>query len=238
MAQNELMTALADGMTAVVFDFFGTLTPVSPDEAWASNAATLAAAFGVTPAVLVAALDETFPDRITGALGTVRQTMRALADRLGVVLTEAQLDEASRIRRERQEHMFALRPEALGVIARLRERGLRIGLLSDCTSELPDAWSRLPLSRAVDVPVFSCVERMRKPDARLFLAVAARLPADPERCLYVGDGGGQELTGATAVGMRAVLLAGPDWRRTRVRRQEAETDWPGLRITSLTELSH
>ena len=221
-------------MTAVVFDFYGTLTPVSPDEAWAANAAALAAVFGVPPAALVAALDDSYPERITGALGTVPQTMRTLGDRLGVALTEEQLGEASRIRRERQEAMFALRPEALPVIGQLREDGLRIGLLSDCTSELPDAWARLPLSRVVDAAVFSCVEGMRKPDPRLFLAVAARLSADPARCLYVGDGGGRELTGSSAVGMRAVLLAGPDWRPTRTGRQEA--GWTGRRIGTLTEL--
>ena len=234
MAQNGRVMGLADGMTAVVFDFYGTLTPVSPDEAWASNAAALAAAFGVPPAALVAVLEESFPERMTGELGTVRQTMQALASRLGVALTDAQLDEASKVRRERQEAMFTLRPEALAVIGRLRADGLRIGLLSDCTSELPDAWSRLPLSPVVDAAVFSCVEGMRKPDARLFLAVAARLAADPARCLYVGDGGGRELTGASSVGMRAVLLAGPDWRPTRTGRQEA--GWTGPRIASLTEL--
>ena len=227
-------------MTAVVFDFYGTLTPISPDEAWASNAASLAGAFGVSPTALVAALDESFPDRITGVLGTVRQTMLALADRLGVVLTDDQLDEVSRVRRERQEAMFALRPEALTVIEWLRDHGLKIGLLSDCTSELSDAWSSLPLSRVVDAAVFSCVERTRKPDPRLFRAVAARLSADPVRCLYVGDGGGRELTGASAVGMRAVLLAGPDWRQTRTGRRVTdsrnETDWAGPRIASLTEL--
>jgi putative hydrolase of the HAD superfamily len=234
VAQNGQVTGLVDGMTAVVFDFFGTLTPISPDEAWASNAATLAATFGVPPAALVAVLDESFPDRITGQLGSVRQTMRALANRLGVALADEQLDEASTVRRERQEAMFALRPEALAVIGRLRGDGLRIGLLSDCTSELPDAWSRLPLSRVVDAAVFSCVEGMRKPDPRLFQAVAARLRADPARCLYVGDGGGSELTGASSVGMRAVLLAGPDWRPTRTVGQE--TGWTGSRIASLTEL--
>jgi putative hydrolase of the HAD superfamily len=234
------VSGLADGMTAVVFDFYGTLTPVSPDEAWASNAAALAATFGVSPGALVTVLDESFPERITGSLGTVRQTMRALADRLHVVLTDEQLEEASRVRRERQESMFALRPEALAVIGRLREDGLRIGLLSDCTSELPDAWSRLPLSRVVDAAVFSCVEGARKPDPRLFRAVAGRLAADPARCLYIGDGGGRELTGASAVGMRAVLLAGPDWQRTRTGRRvtdsRQETDWAGPRIASLTEL--
>jgi putative hydrolase of the HAD superfamily len=228
------VTSLTDGMTAVVFDFYGTLTPVSPSEAWATNAARLAAVIGVSADALVRVLDDSFPERISGALGDVRQTMRVLCDRLGADLTDEQFDEASRTRRAVQESMFALRPEALGVIGTLRERGLRIGLVSDCTSELSDAWPRLPLAAVIDAPVFSCVERTRKPDPRLFYAVARRLPAEPAECLYVGDGGGRELTGASGVGMRAVQLAGPDWHDHRDHRTEA--DWAGPRISSLTEL--
>lgn len=228
------MTGLTDGMAAVIFDFFGTLTPVSPDQVWAGNARRLAGALGVPADALVAVLDESFPERITGALGDVRQTMRTLAARLGVRLTDQQLDEASSVRREIQESMFTLRPEAPIVIGRLRADGLKIGLLSDCTSELPDAWPRLPLSGLVDAPVFSCLERTRKPDPRLFRTVAANLAADPAQCLYVGDGGGCELTGASAVGMRAVLLAGLDWHSGRTG--EADLGWTGLRIASLTEL--
>lgn len=232
------MTAdLLDGRRAVVFDFFGTLTPVSPSQVWADNAAALAAALGVPPADLLRMLDETFPERITGAFGGVRETMQELARRLGVSLSGAQLADASRIRRERQEAMFALRPEALGVISELRGRGLAIGLLSDCTIELPEAWPRLPLAIVVDVPVFSCLERTRKPDPRLFRKVAAGLRVDPEQCLYVGDGGGDELAGASAIGMRAVLLAGGDWRSHRVPdlRHTGHT-WTGARVSSLTDL--
>ena len=228
------MADLTDGMSAVVFDFFGTLTPVSPSEVWAANVARLAAVFDVPPEDLLRVFDESFPERISGALGGIRQTMQAVADRLGVPLTDEQLDEASATRRAVQESMFALRPEALGVLGTLRDRGLRIGLVSDCTSELPDAWPRLPLAPLVDAPVFSCVERTRKPDPRLFRAVADRLPADPAACVYIGDGGGRELTGASAVGMHAVLLAGPDWYEHRDHRTEA--DWAGPRISSLLEL--
>jgi putative hydrolase of the HAD superfamily len=128
--------------------------------------------------------------------------------------------------------MFVLRPEAVTVLGRLRAASLKIGLLSDCTSELPDAWPRLPLSGLVDAPVFSCVQGMRKPDPRLFRMVAADLRAEPSQCLYVGDGGGRELTGAGSIGMRAVLLAGPDWLEHR----STEVDWTGPRIGSLTEL--
>ncbi len=228
------MTDLTDGMTAVIFDFYGTLTPVSPSEAWASNAARLAGVLGVPVPALVRVLDESFPERISGALGDVRQTMAAIAARLGVRLTGEQLDRASQTRRSVQEAMFSLRPEALGVIGMLRAAGLRTGLVSDCTSELPDAWPRLPLAAMIDAPVFSCVERTRKPDPRLFRKVAAELGAEPDRCVYVGDGGGNELTGASGVGMRAVLLAGPDWHEHRDHNRE--TGWAGLRISSLTDL--
>ena len=228
------MTDLTDGMTAVIFDFYGTLTPVSPSEAWASNAARLAGVLGVPAPALVRALEESFPERISGALGDVRQTMEAIAARLGVRLTGEQLDRASQTRRSVQEGMFSLRPEALGVIGMLRAAGLRTGLVSDCTSELPDAWPRLPLAAMIDAPVFSCVERTRKPDPRLFRKVAADLGAEPDCCVYVGDGGGNELTGASSVGMRAVLLAGPDWHEHRDHNRE--TGWAGLRISSLTDL--
>jgi len=228
------VAGLTDGMTAVVFDFYGTLTPVSPSEAWASNAARLAGVMGVRPEELSRELAESFPERISGALGDVRQTMAAIADRLGAELSDEQLAEAAATRRAVQESMFALRPEALSVISCLRDRGLRIGLVSDCTSELPDAWSRLPLAPLVDAPVFSCVERTRKPDPSLFRKVAADLSTDPARCVYVGDGGGRELTGSSAVGMRAVLLAGPDWHQHSDHNRE--TDWTGPRIGSLTEL--
>lgn len=229
-----MVADIFDGMTAVVFDFFGTLTPVSPSEAWASNAARLAAAMGVPAEAMLRVLDETFPERVNGSLGDVRQTMQAIAGQLGARLSVQQLAEAIQTRRAVQESMFALRPEALHVIGTLRKRGLRIGLVSDCTSELPDAWPRLPLAALVDAPVFSCVERTRKPDPRLFHAVAGRLPAEPAACVYIGDGGGRELTGASAVGMRAVLLAGPDWHQHRDHRTEA--DWAGPRISSLLEL--
>ena len=68
-------------MAAVIFDFYGTLTPVSPSEAWASNAAQLARVLGVTPAALVRELDDSFPERISGALGDVGQTMATIAGR-------------------------------------------------------------------------------------------------------------------------------------------------------------
>ena len=44
----------------------------------------------------------------------------------------------------------------------------------------------------------------------MYLTACERLRVEPEECLYVGDGGSRELTGAAAVGMTAVRLVAPD----------------------------
>jgi putative hydrolase of the HAD superfamily len=228
---------LVRGKAAVVFDFYGTLTPVGRPQAWAATTARMAEAMGVTPDALARVLTETFPDRITGAYGDVRGTMQSLARLLGVEVTPPQLDNLTRIRREVQATSFDLRPEALPVLTRLHDRGCRLGLVSDCTSELPDAWPGLPVASLIVDPVFSCIERTRKPDPRLFRTAASRLGVDPADCLYVGDGGGHELSGASGVGMTAVLLAGHDWHLNRAfSNWRGEADWPGERVESLTDL--
>jgi putative hydrolase of the HAD superfamily len=229
------VTGMTDGLTAIVFDFYGTLTPFNPQAAWDDHIVRLAAMLGVTPGSLAEALDESYAERATGKLGDARQTLATLAARLGARPPAGALDEAYRMRQTLQESLMRPRPEAVPVIRELRDRGLRIGLVSDCTSELPGAWPRLQVAPLVDAPVFSCVEGTRKPDPRLFLAAADRLGTDPAGCLYVGDGGGRELTGSSGVGMHAVLLAGPDWHSSQ-RVYDREDDWGGARIGSLTEL--
>lgn len=228
------VTLVGGDLRAVVFDFFGTLTPGTPDRVWQVQLSRLAAAMGVSAEGLRAALQESFPERITGALGDLPQTLQALAARLGVRLAGEQLDAACRVRRRLQWEQFALRPDALPTIECLRARGLKIGLLSDCTSELPEAFPELPLSALVDAAVFSCVVGFRKPDSRLFGLVTRELGADPGDCLYVGDGGGHELSGARAAGMHPVLMADADWNASAPR--DREQNWDGPRIGALSTL--
>jgi putative hydrolase of the HAD superfamily len=225
---------LLGGVGAVVFDFYGTLTPSTPAAVWLEHVRLVAAAMGVDGGALGAALRASAAERFTGALGGLPETLRALAGRLGAELSDLQLAEACRVRRTVQRKLLALRPEALPTISWLRERGLKIGVLSDCTVELPEAWPGLPVSALVDAAVFSCEVGLRKPDARLFALVTDRLGVSPANCLYVGDGGGHELSGARSAGLRPVMLAGRDWHQGDVH--DREDDWDGPRIGSLADL--
>ena len=73
-----------------------------------------------------------------------------------------------------------------------------------------------------------------KPDPRIYRLAAERLGVEPRDCLYVGDGIGRELPGAAEVGMTAVMIRTPDDPRHRLHMEAA--DWPGLLVSSLTEV--
>jgi putative hydrolase of the HAD superfamily len=220
--------------SAVIFDFFGTLTPSTPAEVWDEHAARSAAPLGIPVRQWRQALDGSFPERAIGALGDLRQTIRTLALRCGVDPDEGALTAAVEARLDAHRELFVLREDAIGTLERLRDQGFRVGVLSDCTVELAEAWPVLPLAALVDAVVLSCREGRRKPDPELFARVASELRAAASECLYVGDGGGDELTGAKAHGMTAVMLRADDWAINDAHSRE--DDWPGPFFSALSQV--
>lgn len=67
-----------------------------------------------------------------------------------------------------------------------------------------------------------------KPDLRIFQLAASRLGVEPIECFYVGDGADDELDGARAVGMDAILLRPGD--------TSPPPGWPGPEVSSLSEV--
>jgi putative hydrolase of the HAD superfamily len=59
----------------------------------------------------------------------------------------------------------------------------------------------------VDAALFSCRAGVKKLDPRLYQRAGAQLAVSLTRCLYVGDGGSNELAGAAGVGMHALRIA-------------------------------
>ncbi|MQY10814.1 Phosphatase [Streptomyces sp. RB5] len=221
-------------ITAVIFDFFGTLTPSTPAHVWDENAARSAAPLGIPARTWRTALDASFPERATGSLGDLTETFRTLALRSGAEPDDEALEAACTARLAAQRELYVLRDDAVPTLTALRARGLRVGVLSDCTTELARTWSQLPVAELVDARVLSCEEGRRKPDPELFHLIARHLGAATRDCLYIGDGGGHELTGATDCGMRAFMLRATDWADNDAHARE--DDWPGPYVSTLTDV--
>jgi putative hydrolase of the HAD superfamily len=222
-------------ISAVVFDMYGTLTPSWPKSNWDAQKRACAASLGLPEEDWLAALDASWAERLTGSLGSLTETFRVVATRAGRAPTDEQLAEAVAARYETYRGAQELRPDALSTLRALRADGYRIALVSDCTHDLADLWDELELAPFFDAAVFSCSEGTRKPDPRLFLAAAERLGVPPEECLYVGDGGGDELAGSAGVGMHPVLLAGEDWEANHAPGRPADP-WTGRRAERLAEI--
>ncbi|MET7707253.1 HAD family hydrolase [Micromonospora sp. NPDC005413] len=216
---------------AVLFDFFGTLTrSVQRGVAHVGTAELL----GCPTDTLTAVLDRTYYERATGRLGNAEATLRWVCAQAGVHPSDHAVRAAVASRHRAVRADTWLRPDAVPVLAALRQRGLRTGVISDCTHELPAFLPQLAVAPLLDVRVFSVQVGRCKPDPALYLTASQRLGLAPGDCLYVGDGGSQELTGAERAGMTAVRLAAPDLATHMVF--NADLDWRGPTLSTLREV--
>jgi putative hydrolase of the HAD superfamily len=216
---------------AVIFDFFGTLTSaVSRGPAHASIARRL----GCEPDAFTRALDATFVERSTGGYGNAAQALSAVARMAGGDPSPATVASAVTARITAISADTRLRPEAVPVLDTLRRFGFRTAIISDCGPELPSIMPSLSIAPFVEACVLSIDIGHRKPEPVMYETACARLDVDPGDCLYVGDGGSQELSGATAAGMTAVRLNAPDLAGHLAFNRD--DGWSGDQIDSLTDV--
>jgi putative hydrolase of the HAD superfamily len=216
---------------AVLFDFFGTLTrSVRRGPQHAAIARTL----GCDPAIVRGVLDRTFHSRARGTFGSAEATLRWVTEQAGGCPRRSRLQAAVPARVDALRADTELRADAVSALSALRERGLRTGLISDCTHELPAFLPSLPVAPLLDAQVFSVELGVCKPDPAIYLAACDRLGVAAAECVYVGDGGSRELTGAAAVGMKAIRLNAPDLCDHLVFDQD--TAFAGPSVTSLSDI--
>ncbi len=91
-------------------------------------------------------------------------------------------------------------------LAELRRRRLRLGLISNWDERLPRLLEELGLAASFEVVAYSQEVGVEKPHCRIFETVLERLALPAARVLHVGDRRRQDVEGARAVGMRAMLL--------------------------------
>jgi putative hydrolase of the HAD superfamily len=179
-------------------------------------------------------LDKTFYARASGALGSPATALAGVLRLAGAAPTPDQLDWAVTARVAVARADVRLRNEAVPVLRALHGAGVRTAVVSDCGYELPLFFPALPIARLVDSAVFSVRVGHCKPHPAMYLTACRRLGVEPSECLFVGDGGSQELSGARWVGMVAVQLDAADLAEHLV--YHSEEGWKGLRVGSLLDI--
>ncbi len=173
--------------------------------------------------------------RQTGVFPTLEANVAHVCRALGLSVDRERTAEAAWKFESFSRRTFVARSDAVGTLARLKEMDLRIGLITDCGPQIPALWAASPMAPHVDMPVFSCLAGIKKPDPRIYHLACQGLEVAPGRCLYVGDGSSRELTGALGVGMTPVLIRPPSLDLDDDFRIDGE-EWDGARVAALGEV--
>ena len=220
---------------AVVFDLYGTLIEDLGRDGYDELLEQMAAVLSLSADDFSTVWREVSNQRTIGGFATVEECIAHICYALGAQVDAERLEAAVELRVGYIRAKLRPREDAVETLTRLKSFGLQTALISDCSLEVPMLWSETPFAPLIDTALFSSREGLCKPDAALYHRACERLHVAPEQCLYVGDGNSQELSGAKAVGMTAVLIAVPGAVSYDYGRLEA-ADWQGQRVAALSEL--
>jgi putative hydrolase of the HAD superfamily len=142
--------------------------------------------------------------------GSDRERLERLRDRCAEEMRRALdlsgLDPATARRAMLGSLEFSPYPDVLPALAELRGRGLTLVVASNWDCSLPD-WLRPPgILDLVDGVVTSAEVGAAKPSPRVFERALAVAGVEPDEALHAGDKVDNDLQGAAAAGVRAVLV--------------------------------
>jgi putative hydrolase of the HAD superfamily len=219
---------------AVIFDLNGTLADFSFGE-MDRVVAEMAAAVGMPSAEYARLWAQTYRSHEEGAFATTEASVEHACRIGGVRADTAQIVAAAARWSGFQRRMLVPRPDAVPTLAHLKVASCRIGLIANSPPEVAWLWPETPFAPLVDVPLFSAAVGIRKPDPRIYRLACERLHVEPEECLFIGDGGSRELTGAAGVGMAAIQLRSADEDPEAAERFGREV-WHGPVLSRLSDL--
>ncbi|MFE5323669.1 HAD family hydrolase [Paenibacillus sp. NPDC056579] len=142
--------------------------------------------------------------RMKGTFPDFPSVLRDMWQSKGKTLDEAYLQSLYQARLEAKKVPFdEISPNIIYMLKQLKSRGVRIGLISNCTEEEVRAWDRSTLAPYFDDAVFSYTTGYAKPDKEIYQLSLRNLKVEPREAIFVGDGGSRELDGAAAAGLQS-----------------------------------
>jgi len=190
---------------AVIFDLFETIVDFSHDE-YFNAVENIAGCVGADKDFFIRSWQDNWHDMENGSFSLTRDFIMHVSLSCGVQADRHKLIKAAFIHYEIEKSLLKARVMAIRVLEFIKKAHLKTGMITNCPLETPLLWPDTELSGFIDVPVFSCTEKLRKPDARLFQICADRLYLRTDECVFIGDGANDELAAAASAGMTPVLL--------------------------------
>ena len=186
---------------AVVFDMFETLVTLFEGRTYFGE--NIAADVGADPAQYRREWHIIEKDRSTGKY-TIEEGLEIVLKKLDLYSEDNVKLAASKRIAGLTDTFSAIPDETFELLDELKKRNIRIGLITNTFSDERDIIRNSRLMPYFDVALISYEQGICKPDPEMYSRMIKQLNVKPDECLYVGDGGSNELTGAKEAGMHPV----------------------------------
>ena len=188
-------------ISVVLFDLYETLITESGSRP--TRASALATRLGLQENAYRPEWRKRRPSIVRGDMSladALADISRSLIGRADLVAIQDICDQRVK---EKAEAFARVDRSVAALVNALVHRGVRLAVISNGFAEDVIGWPDCSLAPHFESHVFSCAERVSKPDPEIYLRAVRRLGVAAAGAVYIGDGGDNELAGAEQAGVRA-----------------------------------
>ena len=232
--QEVSMKPPAD-LKAILFDLMDTLAFLEPN-VYQNDKQRFADRFGVSVERFKSSWERSRPRASIGGFDTTEERIRWIAEDLGIEASDGQCHDMADQERAMWQDNVRFYDGATDLLRQLRDRGIRLAVLSNGPVAMRHLHKSLGLSRYMDVFLLSSQIGFSKPDRAIYQMALDKLELGPlaSRCLYIGDGNDRELDGAREAGLFTIKINRPRPPYASLKNQSLDWD---LAVDSIEELA-
>jgi putative hydrolase of the HAD superfamily len=176
------------------------VTHFDPD--WVAAPLTIAERLGIEEETYLVLWPRFRTAGLTGEIGSYEDVLLQLCQTAGVEPDVELIGQLVAERGEVAKRTFAsIDPEILTMLDSLKGSRLRLGVVTNAGDVDTAPWTGSRPAGYFDDFVASHEVGLMKPDANIFLLACDRLEVKPAETVFVGDGGSNELFGASQAGL-------------------------------------
>lgn len=152
--------------------------------------------------------EELYFERAIGNELNPKKIIESIIRKMNIDIDDSDTNEILKLREERLKRaLIDVDSTVLDVLSHIKNSGKKICLISNADIIDVMHWSNSPLSKFFDDKIFSYEVGYLKPQSEIYKLALKKMNVTPKECIFIGDGGSDELKGAKELGMKTILTS-------------------------------
>lgn len=150
--------------------------------------------------------EKLYHERATGKITDSSEIIRKILIEYGISRDKSVIENIAKKRVKRFERSLSnVENNIIKTLEYLFGNTKRMCLISNADVIDKAGWASSPIKKYFEDAIFSCDIGVLKPDKRIYEIALRKMGVEPEKAMFIGDGGSEELRGAKGLGMRTIL---------------------------------